>query len=232
VTAALADDPGVIVYGPEAIPRADPITFNEVFRLVQVQRYAGTITCMNSFHFGRETTGGSANSLVVDWRDNVVPTWKANVASIVTFTEAWAQRIMPAQDAVAAVTLTGGGTGSGTNFLPCVAAGLLTWRSQLVGRRRRGRSYVPGLTYDSATSNTGITWTAAGITRLTNIGTAILNRYTLGANPYGFQLIVWSRTTAFEPNQVDWRQGASLCTRFTVQSYIGSMGTRRGSRGI
>lgn len=222
----------VVTFGAGVVPRADPITFNEVFRLVQVQRFSALVVCMNTFHFGRESTGGSESSLVVDWRDNIVPTWKSQVTNAMTFDEVNAQRIMPTPSAVAGVALSG--TGSvGMVQAPCPTAGVITWRTQLIGRNRRGRTYVPGLGYQIASQvGNGVTWGTANIACLTAIGNAILTRYTLGGNPYGFQLIVWSRKIGFAGGGTDWRTGAAMVTRFTSQSYIATMGSRRGSRGI
>lgn len=222
----------VMVDGASLAPRAAPVVFAEIFRLVMVQKFVGTITCMNTFYFGTEGTGSSANTLVSDWATNIVPTWKANIINFMTFEQVYAQKVMPTQEAIASVTLSGSGSGSGGFGLPSVACGILTWRTQLSGRRRRGRTYIAGMGYDSSLSANGITWTATGISKLTNIGTAILNRYTQGANPGGFVLIVWSRTQQASVPAAEWQTAASQVMRYTAQSYIGSMGTRRGSRGI
>jgi hypothetical protein len=222
----------VIVEGPSPIPMAAPVVSNEVYRLVQVVRFSNAVTCMNSFYFGKETTGGSSAGLVADWNTNIVPTWRNNVCQQVSFNQCYAQQVMPVQDAVAAVTQSLIGNISVAPPLPAVAAGIITWRSQGIGRSRRGRSYIAGIRWDSFTSSDYINWNANGVSYLAGIAGAILTRYTLGGNPGGYFLVVWSRKLASSPPGGDWRNAASMVTRYTVQSYVGSMGTRRGARGI
>lgn len=220
------------VWGPQAPTTTAAVTFNECYQLVQSTSFGSTIACLNVFHFGTESVGNSANSLVVDWRDNIVPTWKTAVSADIAFKEVYAQQFMPSESAVASVTLSGTGV-SGAFPAPAVCAGVITWRTQFLGRRHRGRSYVAGLPYAYGGTSDGMKWMGNGVTFLGNIANAILTRYTLGGNPYGFQLMVWSKITYDQlVNTADWRQAATMVTRYTVQPYIATMGSRRFGRGM
>ena len=219
--------PGGPVVAPQAL-----VTFNEVFRLVVVQRLGNTITIMNAFHFGREGTGGSANTLVTDFRDNILTTWRAQVVGGHVFTEIYAYQTQPVMGDIASVSPNLAGTNGSSTAIPSVAAGIVTWRTQLPGRRHRGRSYFASLPWGITWNATGGHWTAAGLTILNTLGSAILNRYTQGANPGGFVLCVWSRKGYEDNPSGDWRANAVQVTRYTSQPYLGSMGTRRGNRGI
>jgi hypothetical protein len=211
-----------------------PIAAEEVYRLIQITRYNNVLAVMNTFHFGLEASGFSnANVLCTDWRDNIVPTWKANVGGRIWFVELITQRIAPDDGPLVSVLLTGTGALGTSSNLPSIAAGLITWRTQLTGRSRRGRSYIAGLPYDTSVAiSDGVTWGTTSQTRLGNIANVILSRYTLGANPGGFFLCVWSRLLGGANVPRDPFAGAALVNRFTVQPYIGSMGTRRGFRGV
>jgi hypothetical protein len=221
-----------VTYGPVGLPVPAAFVGAELFRLVQVQRYGDVLVCMNTFHMARETTGGTAAGLVSDWVTNIVPTWRANVGGAMMFREVYAQKIMPNQDAITSNPLALGGT-LAPMVVPSVCAGVITWRSSFIGRRARGRTYVPGLCYSLAAEwGTGFTWGTTNITRLTNIGNVILNRYTLGGNPNAFQLVVYSRKTQSENPPSTWMNAVLPVSRFTVQNYIATMGTRRSGRGI
>lgn len=204
----------------------------ELFRLVQVQKFANTITCMNTFYFARESTGGSALGLATDWAVNIVPTWKTNISATMTFIEVDAQLVLPAEDAVAAVGLSGAGSIAST-MAPVVCAGIITWRSAYIGRRRRGRTYLAGLNYSAATEyGTGYTWGSTAQTRIGNIASAILTRYTLGGNPNAFQLVCYSRADKAANPPSTWMNAIVPITRYSVQPYIATMGSRRSGRGM
>jgi len=213
---------------------AGPLAFatSRLYKLVQVQRFNNAITVMNTFHMAVESGAPTSAALVSDWITNVVPSWKANVCSPITWSEVYAQQILPTQDAITSNAVSGPGT-TGTVPLPVVCAGLITWRSAFIGRRRRGRSYIVGLAYGSSGEQGNYyTFSATNVTKMTNIGNAVLNRYTLGNNPSGFQLVVYSRTEQLANPPETWMNAVVPVTRFSVQPYIGTMGSRRSGRGI
>lgn len=203
----------------------------EVYRLVQTTRFAATITCMNEFHFGREAAGGSANALAIDWRDFAVPLWKPMVFNTITFVEVSVQMIAPTEGDIVRVVLSGPGTATGSTPAPCNSAGCITWRSQLAGRSRRGRSFIAGLEYGAGSSNY-MTWNATRIGTMSTFATGLTTRYSLGGNPGAFFMVVWSRKLGGATPPRNPAAGAAMISGFTPQPYICTMGTRRSGRGM
>jgi hypothetical protein len=214
-----------------AVPTSGFITYEEVYRLVVVQKYGTLVTCMNAFHFGSTTVGGSANTLAVDFRDYILPTWKANVANSMTFNEVYAYQIAPFGGPVASALASG--TGTVVEYgAPVVIAGVITWRTPGIGRSSRGRTFIAGMTLSSGTTSDGVNWNASGQARLGNIANAILTRYNLSGSPPAMNLVVYSRKWA-----TGGTPGASLTAaynvnRYTIPPYMATMGSRRGGRGI
>lgn len=204
----------------------------EIYRLVQITRFGSEMICMNTFHFGVEAPGASAAGLSLEWATNVVPIWKANVTGHMGFIEVHAQRIAPTFGEQQFNTLSGTGGLIGFDTMPCVTAGVITWRTQYPGRTRRGRTFVAGLAFSPTRLLNYSRFSNVNVGNLQAIGDGILNHFTLGANPGGFYLGVFSKKRYFATDPPDMFQGLAMVNRITAQSYICTMGTRRYGRGM
>lgn len=204
----------------------------EVYRLVQTGNYGGVTLVQNVFHFGREQPGGSPSTLVNDWHANIVTQLMPYFHPIYEATEVRAQRIAPDESDISRISGVTKGGNFNFNALPAVAAGIVTWRTQLAGRSRRGRTYWAGLPYDTGNISDGSAWKSDGIVRLENIANLIRNRYTLGGNPGAFYLGVWSPTLGGKLPPRDPAKGLTMVVGFTAQEYICSMGSRRLGHGL
>src|SRR5262245_9692721 len=204
----------------------------EVSRLVQSGNYGGDILIQNVWHFGRESTGGTPGELMNDWNSNIVAALTPNFHPVVTFTEVAVQRIAPDESEIERISGSRGGGNAAAVALPCVAAGVITWRTQLAGRSHRGRTFWAGLPYDFSTLSDGSTWGSGGLARLNAIANLIQNRYMLGGNPGAYMLGVWSRKLGGRLPPRDPAAGWSMVVSHTAQAYICSMGSRRLGHGL
>jgi hypothetical protein len=204
----------------------------EVYRLVQSGNYGGDILIQNVWHFGRENAGGTPGELMNDWNTNIVTALTPNLHPVITLTDVAVQRIAPDESEIERISGSRGGTNPAAAPLPSVAAGVVTWRTQLPGRSHRGRTFWAGLPYAMGTTSDGSTWGPDGLTRLTNIANLILNRYMLGGNPGAYMLGVWSRKLGGKPPTADAGAGWTMVVSFTAQAYICSMGSRRLGHGL
>jgi len=84
------------------------------------------------------------------------------------------QIVFPLPVRVAAFNTASAGAGtSGATALPRQASGLISWKTNLAGRKFRGRTYIP---FPATTSDTGNGIPTAGyITALSSFATALLN---------------------------------------------------------
>ena len=204
----------------------------EVFRLVMTQRYGTGPLVQNVFHVGNESTGTSVTAIATDFRDNVITPLKPNFTGAINYLECSCQRIAPTESEIVRLALTGTGTNPAGLALPTVACGITTWRTQLTGRSRRGRTYWSGLPYDFSGTSDGFGWLTPGLTRLNNISNFVLTHWTLGGNPQGSFMVIWSRKLGGATPPRNPTTGAAMVTTFTSQRYIASMGTRRLGHGL
>jgi|SRR5215471_6955338 len=204
----------------------------EVYRLVQSGRYQDDILIQNVWHFGRENAGGTPGELLNDWNSNIIGQMATNFINVVNFTDISVQRIAPDESEIERISGNYRGSHAGQTALPCVAAGIVTWRTQLAGRSHRGRSYFTGMPYDSVTWSDGTGWTSYGLGTLDSIANLIRLRYQLGGNPGAYMLGVWSRKLGGALPPRDAAAGWTMVASHTSQSYIGSMGTRRLGHGL
>jgi hypothetical protein len=204
----------------------------EVYRLVQSGRYGGDILIQNAWHFGRENPGGTPGELMNDWNTNIVGPLADQLHQVMTLTDVQVQRIAPDESEIERISGSRACQATGYAALPSVAAGVITWRTQLPGRSRRGRSYIAGLPYDLITIADGAVWNTPGINRLTAIANLIRSRYMLGGNPGAYMLGVWSTKLGGKPPTADAATGWVMVTGFTAQAYICSMRSRRFGAGL
>lgn len=222
--------PEAIVWGGQAVAAPALTSAGQVFRLVQTQVTSTGVTIMNAFHFATDTTGNLASTLANDWALNAVPAWKAMVTNAMTFQTVAVQQTHPTESPVASVTLSGAGSVVSATF-PFVCAGVVTWRTTLLGRAHRGRTYICGNEFQVPGTTNGSVFQGTGITRMNTFANAILTRYTLGGNPSGYYLVVWSRKT-YNDDPTNWWNAATMVNRYSVQPYVATMGSRRWGRGM
>jgi hypothetical protein len=198
----------------------------DIYRLVQTGTYGTTV--QHALHFKDLTGTGSPSGLVTDWTNNIVPTWKANVVTIYGFSSVKVRKIGPGSPVEASGTLSGSGSVSATQYMPCIAACIVTWYTSRLGRRGRGRTYMNGQPNEAGSvGNLG----TANTTRITNIANAIFNRYVNLTGQSTYKLGVFSRVIGGSIEPVN-PAGFADVTSFVVRAYIGSMSTRRVGHGI
>lgn len=111
-------------------------------------------------------------------------------------------------------TTTGIGGRSGSDTLPLQAAAIITWRTGLAGRSRRGRSYMPSTVEGDIGQAGGIGSTYVSL--LANFATDLIlmiEPITLAE----WQMHVWSPTLSV----------ATQVTEFVVRPYLGTQRSRR-----
>jgi len=204
----------------------------EVYRLLQSGNFGGDILIQNVWHFGRESPGGTPSELANDWNTYMVPLIAAELNPVVTLTEISVQRIAPDESEIERIAGSRAGVAGGNVALPSVAAGVVTWRTQLAGRSRRGRTFWAGLPFDYVSLSDGSSWLAAGQARLNRLGNGIRNRYSLGGNPGAYYLGVWSPKLGGKLPPRDPAKGLTMVVSHTAQYYICSMGSRRLGHGL
>lgn len=201
----------------------------DVYRVSQQYIFFSQIVCFNTFHV--EDVSGSVGSagIASDWNTNIVPTFKANLSAMLGFTQLRVERIAPNGGDMTIINLSGQGSASAAFYWPSVACAIITWRTALTGRRGRGRTYLPGMACTNVNADL-VTLTATTTTRVGNMATAIMNRYgpSGAATP---RLGVFSRLNSGGTPPFS-TAGFNRVVSYTVQPYIGSMGSRRYGRGM
>jgi hypothetical protein len=204
-----------------------------VYKLIVHQLYRNQVRVQNVFHVRLNVAGAlfDASSVTATFVNNVLPTWRGNITSVITFTHVEAIQIHPSggDSHSRDIQLTGTFSPPGIfSAYPVVCAGVITWRTGTPTRSGRGRTYVAGLYLGSGYD--GRFFGTTEITNLTNIANALKNAF--GGNPLnGFEFGVWSRkragqTPPFNPDAFQ------PITAFTIQQYIATMGSRRLGHGI
>jgi len=111
-------------------------------------------------------------------------------------------------------TSNGIGTRTGSDTLPLQAAAIITWRTGLAGRSRRGRTYMPSTVEGDVGQAGGIGVTYAGL--LDNFATdLLLMQEPVTLNEW--QLHVWSPTL----------NAATRVTEYVIRPYLGTQRSRR-----
>lgn len=173
---------------------------------------------VNVWHF-EDTSGATPDagqSLLNAFEDAALPSYRALFSNqgYVQLVEA---RQVTGGSAVAQRsydTSNGIGLRSGSDTLPLQAAAIITWRTGLAGRSRRGRSYLPSTIEGDIGQAGGIGSTYAGL--LADFATDLLTMVT-PVSLDEWQLHVWSPTLSV----------ATRVTEFVVRPYLGTQRSRR-----
>jgi hypothetical protein len=186
--------------------------------------------CLNVFHFRQKAGFLSAINLIGEFQAGAQTEIRALIGSGMAIQRYACRSLIPYNADYYETTLspTLAGTG-GADVLPPQLAAIITWRTGAIGRRKRGRTYFAGLPQNFQTGGRLIN------TVLTNQGAAIGNKFMslwgAGGSSATTEYGVWSRVNA-GPDPPFLPAGFTVCTSFTVQPAMGTMGTRRWGRGI
>jgi hypothetical protein len=193
---------------------------------------AGTTKALNVFHFRqRGAPVLTAINLIAEFKANAQTQYRAMIASGFGIRRYAARSMIPYNtdfyETIENPTLTGTG---GTTAVPAVCAGIITWRTGQPGRRKRGRSYLPGISIN----NTDFAGRLAAVfiaNTVNAFGNQVMTRWGPTGASTTTEIGVWSRLNAGPDPPFD-PAGFTPITAFTAQPALGSMGTRRFGRGM
>lgn len=214
------------------------MAIDQVIRIVVDTTYSGAVRCQSVFNFATEQIGPGidAADIANDFATNfVLSTWRANIGSVLSFNNLFAQSLYP--DGSQGVTVGLGGVGgtkaavfSANEIMPVVCAGITTWRTAFAGRRNRGRTYWTALV--AGNSFDGVNLSSGRRTDLTTIANALKARYITGAGLHnGWKLMLRSTSRTGVNPPIDLT-GMIPIQDYSIPNYIATMGSRRGGRGI
>lgn len=186
--------------------------------------------CVNVFHFRQKAGFLSAINLIGEFTTGVETQYRAMITSGMAISKYSCRSLIPHNTDFYETfpSPTRPGTG-GTIPCPPVAAAIITWRTGLPGRRKRGRTYLAGI---NVNQQTGGRLAATFITNFMNVfADRCLSLWGPGGSSATTEMGVWSRLNAGE-NPPFSPAGFQVITAFTSQPAMGSMGTRRFGRGI
>jgi hypothetical protein len=205
------------------------VAVGDVYELAITWNEASSATQMvNVLHFRQKAGFLSAINLVGEVKAGVETEMRAIVQSGVQLVKYSCTSLIPfATDFYEATYALAGTNGAGV--LPMVCAQIITWRTGLPGRRKRGRTYFPA----AASSNySGGRWAALHVTNNMNaVGNKVLSVWGPGGSSATTEFGVWSRVLGNQLPPHD-AAGFQIVTSFTSQSAVATMGTRRYGRGI
>lgn len=172
---------------------------------------------VNRFHFRQ------ASSLVFDTPgEDLVEAWRANVeafylscfqlsTTVYRYEVRGISDPLYGHDADLSPTVTGGQSG---DAVPPQAASIISWRTGVVGRSFRGRTYLPPLSESQQVA--GII-SATQVSNIEGFFTALQSLATIGVTTAAWDFVLWSPT----------RAAATLITQAIAQQYIGTQRRRR-----
>ena len=183
---------------------------------------------INVFHLLAVTPNCTANAIIVEWRTYMETTYRKLFASGMQIERYLCFNLVPFQTDVAEQTVSLVGTAA-SGMLPTVCAAVFTWRTGLLGRRHRGRTYIGGLsTADVGQSRIN----GASITGNYNPwGNAMIARWGAGGSSPDIRMGVWSRVVGGQSPPHN-PAGLTIIQSFVVQPNVATMGTRRVGRGM
>lgn len=208
------------------------VAAGDVYELViQCEDSTLAVQCLNVLHFRqRGATVLTAINLIADWRTNCETQYRALMSSGMAIKRYACRSMIPYNTDFYETFLTPTLPGTrGVRLSPPLVAYVITWRTGAPGRRKRGRTYIPGVDNDQQ---------AAGLlpsSFLTSYGNPFGNQVLARYGPTGLsaaaELGVWSRLNGNEDPPHD-PAGFTPVTSFTFQPRLASMGTRRHGRGM
>jgi hypothetical protein len=207
------------------------VAVGDVYELViQCTEPTGTVQSINALHFRQKAGFLSAINLIGEWRAACETQYRNLMSSGYAIRRYAARSLIPYNtdfyETFLEPTLPGT---RGVRLCPLTVAQIITWRTGLPGRRKRGRTYIPGVNNDDQTAGL---LTALYVTNTGNaFGNAVMSRFGPGGLSPQTEIGVWSRVNGNQDPPHD-PAGFTPITAFTFQQRLGSMGTRRYGRGM
>jgi hypothetical protein len=203
------------------------VAVGDVYRLsVECLHVNGNVVMANVFHFRQKAGFTSAINLIGDWRLVMETEFKLLFSGGCRIQKYSARSIIPLNTDFYESTHSIPGTG-GANALPPLVAAVMTWRTGLPGRRKRGRSYIGGV---DVSRDSGGFWSTTQLNNMNAWGAKMMTVWGPGGTSATTEFGVWSRLNA-GPVPPYAAAGFTPVTAYTAQVNAGSMGTRRRGRG-
>lgn len=195
--------------------------------VIQAQDTACAVRCVNVFHVLAVTPNCTALQVVNDWRTNLETEWTDCFAGQVRIQRYLCFNLVPFQTDVYQATVDVPGRQSVTSMPPIVTA-IFTWRTGRIGRRYRGRTYMAGVpTPDTLNGSLQPSYIVG---RAKTFADKMIGRWGAGGSSPDIRLGIWSRVIGGQQPPHD-KTGLTIVQSYTVQSRLGTMGTRRVGRG-
>lgn len=193
---------------------------NDVYELVQSYRVRGE-WCENVFHYKEKTAETDpipAENLALGWDTTIKPLLVALLSDEVIFACVYARRIAPTPGIAFTVLQTDAGAVA-SEAIPTTSAPIITWYTNTISRRGRGRNYFPGL--PESMQNSG-SLTAAALTDWQGHADDMEIDLAAGGGGTGvWELAVWSELAAT----------AQIVVAGIARSNLASMRSRRQKPG-
>jgi hypothetical protein len=196
---------------------------------ITTQYVTGGVQMNNVFHFRQKGGFLSAINLIGEWRVGCEAEHRACLSSQIHIIKYSARTLVPFNSDFYEATFALAGT-DGLTPLPPLVAAIITWRTGLAGRRKRGRSYIGGLDRNEHGGNGTLSPTYVS-TRITPFANKVYSVFGSGGTNPNAEIGIWSRLNAGPDPPFD-PAGFQVMTSYTVQTRMGSMGTRRLGRGL
>lgn len=171
----------------------------QVYRLAVRSTYNNVDDMINVFHYRQELVviGNPAEDLANQWVSDVMTTYQGVISGSVTIAEVNVRPVPPATEFFD-LALTGIVGSLSGEALPLMNAGIITWRTALIGRRNRGRSYLP---VGSENLQNAGSWLPAYIANMDAFAVANMQLLELGVPQW--QLVIHSEVGGTDTPVID-----------------------------
>lgn len=162
----------------------------DIYRLAVRSTYNNIDDIVNVLHYRQElvVVGNPAEDLANQWATDLMTLYTALFPGAISVTDITVRPIPPATEFFD-LSLTPQAGAQPGQVLPLFSAPIITWRSDFIGRSKRGRSYLPPL---SESFQDAGTIDAAVIAGMDNYAIAAMQLLELGIPQW--QLVVYSAT--------------------------------------
>lgn len=163
---------------------------NQIYRLAVQSTVNFADDIVNVFHYRQVLSmiGNPAEELANQWVTDVLPSYRNVIPAAIAIQTVQVRPIPPATEFFDLTLPTTLGTLAGET-LPLTSAPIITWKSDFIGRSKRGRSYMPPIT--ESHQDTGVL--GAGIKTLLNTFAVAAKLLPPGGSEQ-WQLVIYSRT--------------------------------------
>lgn len=205
------------------------VAIGDIYELAVTWRdVTGTQQMINVYHFRQKAGFLSAINLIGEWQSAMQTRDQGLRSSGAQLIKYSCRSLIPHNTDWYETTLAVNGT-LGAFTLPPSSAAIITWRTGLPGRRKRGRTYIGGV--ERSQHAGGLLTAAYTGTNMANFGNQVLAVFGAAGSSPTTEMGVWSRLNA-GPDPPFNPAGFQVITGFTAQPALGTMGTRRHGRGV